>query len=305
MRLATAVVAALLALAVGAADAGAADWRDATKVLRVGFLSSASPAGDVKRLEPFRAYLETRISLPVELVPATTAAALIDAEVTGRVAYAIDSAAGYATAAAECACVEPLAAPIAADGSRGYHAILVVRADSPIHDLAGMAGSRLAVSAADSLAGRLVPMKAFATAGIDPATHFASLFEAPGPEDAIAAVLDGRADVATGWSSIEGDAASGYSFGVLTRMVLERRLAMDRVSIVWQSPLIPFGPHVVRKEMPPELKALLSNALTAMAKEAPDVLDAVDRSTFTGGGFAAVGAADYAVVEALVAPSGG
>jgi len=82
-------------------------------------------------------------------------------------------------------------------------------------------------------------------------------------------------------------------------------LAMDRVSIVWQSPLIPFGPHVVRKEMPPELKALLSNALTAMAKEAPDVLDAVDRSTFTGGGFAAVGAADYAVVEALVAPSGG
>jgi phosphonate transport system substrate-binding protein len=305
MRSAMTVVGTLLALLAGARTLSAADWRDETKVLRVGFLSSASPAEDVARLEPFRAYLEARISVPVELVPATTAAALIDAEVSGRVAYAIESAVGYATAAAECACVEPLAAPTAADGSRGYHSILVVRADSPIRDLAGMAGSRLAVSAADSVAGRLVPMRALAAAGIDPATHFASLFEAPGPQDAIAAVFDGRADVAVGWSSLAGDAAGGYSFGVLTRMTAEGRLAMDQVRIVWQSPLIPFGPHTVRKDMPAELKALLLDALSAMANEAPEVLDAVDRSSFGGGGFVAVNAADYAVVAALVAASGG
>ncbi len=245
------------------------------------------------------------MSLPVELVPATSYASLIDAEVTGRVQYAIHSAASYATAAAECDCVEPLAEPTAGDGSRGFYSILVVRADSPIHDLASSDGARLAFSGADSVAGRLVPMKAFAAAGIDPATHFASLYEAPGPQEAIAALLDGRADVAVGWSSLAGDAAQGYSFGVLARMVADGRLSMDQVRVVWQSRLIPFGPHAVRKDMPGELKTLLAGALSAMAGEAPDVLAAVDRSTFGGGGFAPVTAADYAVIGELVAPSGG
>jgi phosphonate transport system substrate-binding protein len=303
-RSAAAVALMLVAFLAGSGRLVAADWRDDVKVLGVGFLSSASPAADVARLEPFRAYLEARIALPVELVPATTYAALIDAETTGRVQYAIHSAVSYATAAAECTCVEPLAAPTAADGSRGFYSILLVRADSPIHDLAGTAGARLAFSAGDSIAGRLVPMKAFAVAGIDPATHFASLYEASGPEDAIAALLDGRADVAVGWSSLAGDAAGGYSFGVLTRMVADGRLSMDRVRVVWQSRLIPFGPHAVRKEMPVELKTLLANALTAMATAAPDVLDAVDRSSLGGGGFVAASAADYAVIDELIAPSG-
>ena len=308
MDWARSVAAILLAFVVFAADGDrsvAADWRDDIKVLRVGFLSSSSPAADIARLEPFRAYLAARAALPVDLVPATTYAALIDAEVGGRIQYAIHSAVSYATAAAECTCIEPLAAPTAADGSRGFYSILLVRADGAIHDLAGTDGARLAFSGGDSVAGRLVPMKAFAAAGIDPATHFASLYEAPGPEDAIAALLDGRADVAVGWSSLAGDAVGGYSFGVLTRMVADGRLSMDRIRVIWQSRLIPFGPHAVRKDLPAELKTLLANALTAMATEAPDVLDAVDRSSLGGGGFVAVTAADYAVVDELVAPSGG
>ena len=88
-------------------------------------------------------------------------------------------------------------------------------------------------------------------------------------------------------------------------MTAEGRLAIDQVRIVWQSRLIPFGPHAVRKDMPVELKALLLDALSVMANQAPEVLDAVDRSSFGGGGFVAVNAADYAVVAALVAPSGG
>ena len=59
-----------------------------------------------------------------------------------------------------------------------------------------------------------------------------------------------EADLAAGWSSLAGDAASGYSFGVFTRMVPAGALSMDRLKIVWQSPLIPFGPHVVRRDLP-------------------------------------------------------
>ncbi len=287
-------------IAVGTAPARAADWRDSIKVLRVGFVASATPAADLARLEPFRALLAARTGIPVDLVPATTAADLVDAEVNARVDYAIDSAMGYVTAAAECKCIEPLAEPIAADGSHGYYAVLVARADSQIHDLASAAGARLALSASDSVAGRLLPMKAIAAAGLDPATHFAALYEASGPQDAIAALLDGRADLAVGWSSLAGDAAGGYSFGVLTRMVADGRLTMDQVRIVWQSRLIPFGPHTVRKDLPAELKALLLDALVGSAS--PEILDAVDRSPTGGGGFVAVTAAEYAPLAELVAP---
>jgi phosphonate transport system substrate-binding protein len=294
----------LLVAAVAAALPAAvqADWREDLKVLRIGFLSTNSPAADIARMEPFRAYLEARIGVPVELIPATTYRSLIDAEVSGRVPYAIHSATSFATAAALCDCVEPLAAPVAPDGSRGFYAVLVVRGDSAAQTLADLKGARLALSADDSIAGRLVPLKAFAAEGIDAATHFSTLFESPGPEAAIGAVLDGRADAAVGWSSLAGDAVSGYSFGVLRSMVSAGKLAMGQIRIIWQSQLIPFGPHAVRKDLPGELKPLLVEALAALAAEAPDVLDAVDRSAFGGGGFAPVSAGDYAVISELVKP---
>ena len=298
---AVALVAACLFVRV-VAPASAEGWHDQIKVLRVGFLATASAGADLTRLEPFRAYLAARIGLPVELVPATTDAALIDAETSGGVQYAISSSLSYVTATAMCDCVEPLPAPTAADGSRGYYSVLVVRADSPIRDLASAAGARLAMSAADSVAGRLVPLKAFAAAGVDPATHFSALFEAPGPRAAVAALFDGRADAAIAWSSLAGDAPAGYSFGVLTRLVAEGVLSMDQVRVVWQSRLIPFGPHVVRKDLPADLKTLLAGALMAMAAEAPDVLDDVDSSASGGGGFVAVTPADYAPLAELVTP---
>jgi phosphonate transport system substrate-binding protein len=281
-----------------------ADWRADLKVLRIGFLSSSNPTHDLARLEPFRAYMEARIGLPVELVPATSYAALIDAEVTGRVPYAIHSATSFVTAEAMCSCVEPIAEPTAFDGSRGFYSVLIARADSQITTLADAKGARLALSAGDSIAGRLVPLKALAAEGIDPATHFSALFEAPGPEAAIAALFDGRADVAVGWSSLTGDPGAGYSFGVLTSMVADGKLSMDQLRVVWESRLIPFGPHAVRKDAPAELKALLGDALAAMAGDAPDVLDAVDSSGFGGGGFVAVSPGDYAVVGELLGSPG-
>jgi phosphonate transport system substrate-binding protein len=284
------------------AGVAAADWRHDMKVLRIGFLSTGNAAEEMARLEPFRAWLEGRIELPVEVVPSNTYAGLIDAEVSGRVQYAIHSATSFASAEAICSCVEALAVPTAFDGSRGFYALLLARADGPIRTLADAKGTRLAVTADDSLAGRLVPLKGLATEGIDAATYFSATYTAPGPEAAVAALVSDAADIAVGWSSLAGDSAAGYSFGVLTSMVAGGRLSMDQVRVIWQSPLIPFGPHAVRKDMAPELKTLLMDSLEALSGEAPDILDAVDRSAFGGGGFVPAKSGDYAVIEELVAP---
>jgi phosphonate transport system substrate-binding protein len=299
-RLLAAFLAGLAALLPASAHA---DWRDDVKVLRVGFLAVGRPADEVARLEPFRAYLQARLAVPVELAPATTLAALVDAQVAGRVQYAIDSAVSYVTAVARCKCVEPLAAPLAADGSRGFYAVLLARAGGPIQSLETAEGARLALSGADSLAGRLLPLAGFAAAGIDPATYFSKTETYAAPEAAVAALLAGSVDLAAGWSSLSGDAASGYSFGLLARMVVEGSLAMDGVAVVWRSPLIPFGPHAVAAAMPADERAAIADALSAMAVDAPDVVDLLDRTGYQNGGFAPVSDADYAAVAALVAPT--
>ncbi|MEX2318859.1 MAG: phosphate/phosphite/phosphonate ABC transporter substrate-binding protein [Bauldia sp.] len=285
---------------VAATGSGLADWRDETKVLRVGYLSTGNPAQAAARMDLFRSYLESRIGLPVELVPAITYAALIDGTVGGRIQYAIHSATSYVVGEAACTCIEPLAVPAAFDGSVGFHSILLVRTDSPIRTLADASGATIAVSGEDSLAGRLVPFAGLAGEGIDAGTYFSRIVDAPGPEAAITALLAGDVDVAAGWSSLTGDASTGYAFGVLTRMVIDGRLSMDAVRVLWRSPIIPFGPHAVRTNMASELKLLLADALFDVAFLAPEVLEAVDRSGFGGGGFVAIDPARYAVIAELI-----
>lgn len=295
------IAAGLLALVLVAAMPARADWRDDMKVLRIGTVAPRGAAYDIARLEPFRAYMQDRLGLPVEIVATADYDALIDAQVSARVQYAIHSASSFATAQALCSCVEPVALPAAFDGSHGFHSVLVAHAGGALASLADARGKRLVLTGTDSVTGRLVPLKAFADSGIDPKTYFSSVLTAADPEQAVTMLFTDEADLAGGWSSLAGDAASGYSFGVFTRMVSAGALAMDRLQIVWQSPLIPFGPHVVRSDLPDEAKTLIAGALMAMASEAPDALDAVDGSSIGGGGFVPVTAGDYSVIEGLVA----
>jgi phosphonate transport system substrate-binding protein len=280
-----------------------ADWRDDIAVLRVGVMTGANASYRMAQLAPFKLYLESRLSVPVEIVAMPDYRALIDAQAASRLHYAIYSASAYAAAAQQCRCVEPIAVPVRAGGETGFHAVLVVRSDGPIRGLADAEGKRLALAGADSVAGRLLPLKALGDEGIDPSNFFAAIVDTENPEMAINALLAGDADIAAAWSSLAGDASAGYSFGVLTTLVADGGLSIDRIRIVWQSPLIPFGPHVVRSDLPEDLKALLSKSLADIAFEDPRALDAVDRSG--GQGFAAADASLFAPLEALFAPSAG
>lgn len=292
---------ALLALLI-ATGAVRADWRSEIEALKVGVIAGSDASYRLTVLEPFRAYLEGRIGLPVELVPLGTYAAMIDAQVGARIQYAILSVTGFATEVEQCQCVEAIGAPVAAGGALGFHAVLLARADGPVKTLADARDKRLALAGPDSVAGRLVPLKGLADEGIEPETYFSRIAESADPEAAIRSLVDGETDLAVGWSSLTGNPATGYDFGVLTRMVADGALSMDQVRIVWQSKLVPFGPHVVRSDLPPELKSLLAEALKDMATADPAALDAVDRLGFGGGGFTVPDPSLYAVARELVGP---
>lgn len=277
-----------------------ADWRDDVTVLRVGVMTGANAPYRLVQLQPFKDYLEARTALPVEFVTAEDFNTLIAAQTGKRVDYAIESSTAFVTASALCECVEALAVPTRAAGEAGFYALLVARADGSVKSLDDAKGARLAIAGEDSVAGRLLQMRAFAEQGIVPDDYFSAIIEVRDPETAITALLAGEADLAVAWSSLSGNRAAGYSFGVLADLVADGGLAMDQIAIVWQSPLIPFGPHAVRSDLPAELKRLLSQALLAIAAEDPAALDAVDR--FAGRGFVAADADLYAPVAALIVP---
>lgn len=291
----------LLALAIlAAAGVARADWRDDITVFRVGVMTGANAPYRLAQLQPFKNYLESRIALPVEIVPSADYNALIAAQTGLLVDYAIESATAFVTARARCDCVEALAVPTRSGGEAGFYALLVAAAAGPIKTLADAKGMRLALAAEDSVGGRLLQMQAFEAEEIDAGEFFSEVVDVHDPEAAITALLAGRADLAVAWSSLAGDRAAGYSFGVLADLVAEGGLAMDQIAIVWQSALIPFGPHAIRSNLPDELKQLLSRALLDIAATDPVALDAVDR--FAGRGFVAADADLYAPVAALIAP---
>ena len=289
------LVAAALAMV---ATAAAADWRTDLKVLRVGFLAGENAAYLRAEVEPFRKYLQAKLGLPIEMVPAVSYAALIDQQVRGDVHYAVESATAFVTAEALCKCVEPLVAPISGDGAPGVLSVMVVPA-AGIATLPEARGARVAVARGASIAGRLVALKALAAAGFDPQKDF-RLVEVDSEDAAIRALREGTADAAIGWTTFAGDAGRGFSRGSLTRMVAGNVMQMSDIRIVWQSQLIPNGPHAVARDLPEEAKDEIREVLLALPGADPAAYDAIERGN--SGGFAPIAAAAYAPLRAIVTP---
>jgi phosphonate transport system substrate-binding protein len=296
------LVAAAFAAACGLAvmaGAASADWRSDIKVLRVGIAAGANPAYRIRQVEPFRKYLETRLGIPVEIVPATNYLSLIDAQSSGNVSYAVYSASAFASADALCHCVEPLVQPRGPNQAAGYYSIVIVKATGPINNLADAKGARLSYTRGPSIAGHLLPFSAFTAEGTPAERLFGALVPADDAEGAVRTLLRGDADAAIAWASLSGDVAEGYDRGILRKLVADGSLAMSDIRIVWKSPLIPYGPHAVRTDLPDDLKLLLRDALLAMPDGDPQAYDAIERDA--GGGFVEPAAGAYDAVKRMIA----
>lgn len=288
------VIAALAALVLSG-PAAAQAWQETVPTLRVGVLAGENQAYTLARIEPFRLFLEARLGVDVEIVPGYDYPALIAAQTNAGVHVTFLSATAYATARAACDCVEPVVIPATRDGDTGYHAIMVAPAAGPVRGIDDLAGRRLAVSAADSVAGRLLPLRLFADTGMGEDRF--ELVQRDTPEAAMTALVAGEADAALAWSSMTGSAAAGYRAGVLAQLVAAGTLTMADIAIVWQSPLIPNPPVVVQAALPDDFKTALRNAMVELRTADPAALDAVDRAY--GGGYRPATATDFAALVAL------
>jgi phosphonate transport system substrate-binding protein len=249
--------------------------------------------------EPFRDELEYRLGLPADLFLMDTLGELTDALIAGHVQYGRLSASAYAAAQKACGCVEPLAAPRDGDGADGFHAVVLAKA-AQTPSLESLAGKRLAIGPARSTAAFRVPLAGLAASGRDPRQFFSALVPVTGPEDGLLALYDGTVEASLGWSTLLSDAESGYSAGTLLQAYDRMRLDVGRLTVVWQSPRIPFAVHVVRSDVAPELKDRLRQMLSALQDEAPGAYFAIEPDF--GGGFVPVLPEDFSAVTLPLEP---
>ncbi|MCE0495293.1 phosphonate ABC transporter substrate-binding protein [Vibrio salinus] len=158
------------------------------------------------------------------------------------------------------------------DESKGYHSVVVVRADSPYQKLTDLKGHSFGFADPDSTSGFLIPnhefKKKFGGSKDSDYNHFfSSTTFSGGHEQDILGVLNGQFDGAVTWTSMVGDYNKGYSAGAFGRLMrMDHPDLMKKIRIIWHSPLIPNGPILVRHDLPSGFKAKLIKAIRDLDK---------------------------------------
>jgi phosphonate transport system substrate-binding protein len=269
---------ATTALAVGAlsvSSATAQDWRTGFGTYNVGLLSGENEADRLRRYGCMEELMEAALGVPVELFPAADYAGVLQGLLAGQLHQAGLGPSGYAGIFLEDPdAVEPVMTSSNVDGSLGYFAVLVTRADSGIESLEDMAGKTLAYADSNSTSGYLVPRAELRLIGIED-DYFGSTGFSGGHEQGVVAVLNGQYDAAATWSSLQGEYAEGYTRGNLRRMVENGLLNMEEIQIIWESNLIPNGPTVLRKDLPVEAKEAVLDLFLNMHVRHPECYTSV------------------------------
>ncbi len=291
-------VVALFILMLSLATA-AASWRDDLTVLRVGFIAGDNPSQEVARLEKFRARLQYGLAVPVVLFPARSYQALIEAMSSGRIQYAVLSSLAFVALDQDCHCAEPLVQPVGDMEAQGFRALIVAPADGPVASLEEARGMRFAVGRADSLSGRLVPLAGLGAEGIDADSYFASMVETDDALAALKTLASGNADIAVAWTTAEDPLNGSRDSGPVATLAAEGGLPAAGLRVIWESDLVPFGPHVVRTDLPAEAKAALRETLLTMQDEDVAAYDAIEPQF--SGGFIAADPASYRRLGQLLA----
>jgi len=211
-------------------------------------------AGDTRRAyEPFFRYLAEALGRPFELTVTTDWAGIAVALANGQVDVAWMGPWGYVLAK-DRAGAEALAV-VDYQGKPTYYAVIIAQPGLKIdrfpEDAKGMS---ISFADAGSTSGWLIPSYWFKTQGIDPKTYFKYRDGASHPANDIA-VATGQVDLATDYNRN------------LDAMIAAGRIKADQVKVVWQSEPLPNDALAVRKDLDPQLRQAITDAVLAITLE--------------------------------------
>lgn len=159
------------------------------------------------------------------------------------------------------------------DKSKGYHSVVIVKADSPYKKLSDLKGKSFGMADPDSTSGFLIPNQTFKKefgGSVDDKYNgfFSSVTFSGGHEQDVLGVLNGQFEGAVTWASMVGDYNTGYTSGAFTRMIrMDHPDLMKQIRIIWESPLIPNGPILVSNKLDADFKPKLVAAIKKLDTE--------------------------------------
>ncbi len=177
------------------------DLPDGVTRLRLGVTPYTTRERAASDMAGVIAYMQERLGMPVDLVAASSYQELVGITQRREVDVALLAPTSYVEAKA----LDPnlqLVARTLTHGAPEYASYLVVRVDDPARAVSDLRGRRVAWVDPLSASGYLYPKQALHELGIDPAKFFGGQTFYGTHEDAVAAVIDGRADVAAVASGI-------------------------------------------------------------------------------------------------------
>jgi len=285
MRNVKTVMAAMLVVLALAASARAQDpsW---PKELTFALLSTENAAEITRRWNPIIAQLEKDLRVKVRSVTATDYRGTIEALKFKKAEIGHLGPKSYVEAATNnYANVEPVAQLQLANGSLGYRSCLIVHADSDIFSPEDLAGKTFAFNDPNSTSGYLVPSAFFMMEmNIDPQKHFSKVIFSGSHEASILAVANRKVEVAS------------TNLPDLQQLTREGKVPRGGLRVIWVSKLIPNDPIVVRKDLPPSLKAAVQESLLSMRARNPETFKEVGAWL---GGFVAADDTKYQVIRDL------
>lgn len=268
-NIATTAAAGAVLLLVAVAP-GRAGWREDIGTFRIGMVAEPGAGHSVAGLPALKNAYSSALGMPVEVLVARSLPALVEAQASGRVDYAVYTAAAYATAWRLCGCVEPVAAPVGADGSTAIRAMLLGRSGTAT-SIEGLAGRRVAVAAGGALrpAAGLLEAVAAADAGAP------TLVEVASAEEAERLFASGGTEFLLGWEPVAADGTSVPNGGTRARLAVGG-IDGSQLPAVWVSSPVRYGPHAVRADLDGEAKRLLAAFLVGLRDSRPEIYDLVE-----------------------------
>ena len=269
-----AIAAALAALL--AAGTAAGQWQKKYPVVKYGVIPVETQTSTTKTMDAFLKHAEKVTGVKWELYQATDYSGVMNALIAGQINLAWLSGFSYCQTYSDSkGGVEPLVAAAAIDGSMGYNAVIVVRTDSPYKTIDDLKGKVVARTDPLSGSGYLIPTAAFRAMGKPVDEYYKSPLSG-GHVQSVLGVLKGTYDGAFTWTS------KNDGFGNLRQMMTKGLLKREDIRVIWTSDPLPSPPVVIRKDVPPDMRADMLKLFTGLKDADMALAEAVAQGKTTG-----------------------
>jgi len=243
-------------------------WASRYPELVFAIIPSENASGVTERYGPFTAYLSRRLGTRVVLRIANDYAAVIEGQRAGNIHIASYGPSSFARALMTGARITAFAIETNLDGSKGYHSVFYVKADSPYQRIEDLRGRNLGLVDPNSTSGNNVPRFALDKMGINPEQFFGRVVYAGSHENAVIALGQGTVDMAANWWNDEQESN-------LLRMERKGMARAADYRIIFKSEQIVNSPFAYLDALPQELRDAIRTAVLEMPERDKPAFDRI------------------------------